>query len=118
MPQPTIAAAACAPFGIPFIIYPHGSAIEYTVKRDERYRILAGEAISKAEGLIIGSNEVKQRILDLYPLKWDEINNKSVIIGVGVDTSSGLPPGTDRKRARDRRGCHSTLRGSSSAPGR
>jgi len=35
--QPQIAEKVCAETDTPYIIYPHGSAIEYTVKTDERY---------------------------------------------------------------------------------
>jgi glycosyltransferase involved in cell wall biosynthesis len=85
--QPTIAADACGALGIPFIIYPHGSAIEYTVRPDERFQRMLRETIERAAGLIIGSNEVRNRILELYPDRHQAIMDKSDIIGVGVDTS-------------------------------
>ena len=68
-------------------IYPHGSAIEYTVKTDDRYFNKVRESIKLTDGLIIGNNEVKQRIVNLYPELEAEINGKSQIVGVGVDTS-------------------------------
>ena len=84
--QPTIAADVCGPLGIPFVIYPHGSAIEYTVRRDDRYLRLAGEAIEKSAGLIIGSREVQGRLLELFEESKEKIE-ASRIVGVGVDTS-------------------------------
>ena len=85
--QPTIAAEACEPLGIPFIIYPHGSAIEYTVRPDPRFQRFLALAIDRSAGLIIGSDEVRRRILELYPDRKEEILARSRIIGVGVDTS-------------------------------
>jgi glycosyltransferase involved in cell wall biosynthesis len=89
--QPTIAADACGPLGIPFIIYPHGSAIEYTVRRQDRYRALAGDAIAKAAGLIIGSREVQGRLLELYESMRPRILDQTEIVGVGVDTALFSP---------------------------
>lgn len=85
--QPQIAEEVCAETGTPYIIYPHGSAIEYTVKTDERYFNKVRVSIQRTDGLIIGNNEVKQRIVTLYPELENEINQKSQIVGVGVDTS-------------------------------
>jgi len=85
--QPQIAEEVCAETNTPYIIYPHGSAIEYTVKTDDRYYNKVRESIQLTDGLIIGNNEVKQRIVNLYPALENEINEKSQIVGVGVDTS-------------------------------
>lgn len=85
--QPQIAEQVCEQTDTPYIIYPHGSAIEYTVKTDERYFNKVRESIQLTDGLIIGNNEVKQRIVDLYPELTAEINGKTQIVGVGVDTA-------------------------------
>lgn len=98
--QPTVAAEACGPLGIPFIIYPHGSAIEYAVRRQDRYLALAGAAIEAAAGLIIGSREVQRRLLELYPALNGRIRERTEIVGVGVDTSLFSPiPREDRERS-------------------
>ncbi len=85
--QPQIAEQVCKETNTPYIIYPHGSAIEYTVKTDERYFNKVRESLQLTDGLIIGNNEVKQRIINLYPELKEEIESKSSIVGVGVDTS-------------------------------
>jgi len=43
--QPVAALQACKTTCTPLIIFPHGSAIEYTVKTDERYKHLALRSI-------------------------------------------------------------------------
>ncbi len=85
--QPTIAAEVCGELGIPFIIYPHGSAIEYTVRPDPRFQTMLEQAIVDSSGLIIGSEEVRRRILELYPPRREDVLARSQIIGVGVDTT-------------------------------
>jgi len=89
--QPVAAAEVCGKLGIPFIIFPHGSAIEYTLRNDKRYPKLAHQAIKKADGLIIGNPEVRDRILNLYPDSHEEILAKTEIVGIGVDTSLFSP---------------------------
>jgi len=85
--QPQIAEQVCMETNTPYIIYPHGSAIEYTVKTDERYFNKVRESLQLTDGLIIGNNEVKQRLVNLYPELKNQIDEKSQIVGVGVDTS-------------------------------
>ena len=91
--QPVVAAET----NVPFVIYPHGSAIEYTVRRDPRYHRAAARALRAASGLISGSQEVLSRILELYPPLAAELREKSAIVGVGVDTSAFRPIPLDER---------------------
>ena len=75
----------------PLIVFPHGSAIEYTIRRDDRYRRHAAIALGASRGIISGNQEVLDRILDLYPDERDALQAKSTIVGVGVDTSLFRP---------------------------
>ncbi|MHC4973785.1 MAG: glycosyltransferase family 4 protein [Planctomycetota bacterium] len=102
--QPSVAAAA----GVPFIVYPHGSSIEYTLKADARYLRHAGDALAAAAGIISGSDEVLQRILALYPEHREALLEKSVIVGVGVDTALFAPvePGARRASVARLSGAH------------
>lgn len=100
--QPQVAEQICEETNTPYIIYPHGSAIEYTVKTDERYFNKVRESIKLTDGLIIGNNEVKQRIINLYPELEAEINSKSQIVGVGVDTALFTScPDSERQQSLD-----------------
>ena len=89
--QPIAAINACKLTKTPFAIYPHGSCIEYIIKLDERYRELALKGIMESSGLIIGNNEVRDRIFKLFPQYAQEILDKSTLVGVGVDTSLFQP---------------------------
>jgi len=96
--QPTIAADACARLGIPFVIYPHGSDIEYTIRQDRRFYQLAGEALTAAAGVITGSREMLDRLLSLYPEMEDSLRAKWSLVGVGVDVSRFVPIAHERRR--------------------
>jgi len=89
--QPVAAAEVCKELGIPYIIYPRGSAIEYTVNHDHRYKELARDPVLRSDGLIIGNREVRDRIVNLYPEHMDEIVSKTQIVGLGVDTKLFSP---------------------------
>jgi glycosyltransferase involved in cell wall biosynthesis len=89
--QPVVAAEVCGELGIPYIIYPRGSAIEYTVNHDKRYRELARGPVLSANGIITGNREVRDRIISLYPEHRDEILANTQIVGIGVDTTLFSP---------------------------
>jgi len=89
--QPVAALAPCRETGTPLVIYPHGSAIEYTVKKDERFLRLAEDAVAGCAGIIFGNHEVQDRVLGLYPDLHDQILARTRIVGVGVDTTLFQP---------------------------
>lgn len=95
--QPSLAIKPCKANNIPFIIYPHGSAIEYTVKKDSRYQAEAREAIIACRGLIIGNHEVRDRICRIFPDLKEMILSKTEIVGVGVDTQLFTPDARSRR---------------------
>ncbi|MEM7425732.1 MAG: glycosyltransferase family 4 protein [Pseudomonadota bacterium] len=96
--QPVVCAEACAKTGTPFIIFPHGSAIEYTVRKDPRYWARAGHALDACDGIITGNREVLDRLSSLYPDRAKAIESKAQIVGVGVDTSLFTPVSRDHRR--------------------
>jgi glycosyltransferase involved in cell wall biosynthesis len=89
--QPIVAAEICPSMKIPFYIVPHGSSIEYVVKRDERYRGLAESALEKCAGIVWIAREVRDRTLALYPKLKGHLSKKEVLIGIGTDTSLFQP---------------------------
>ena len=89
--QPVAALSACQKTQTPLIVFPHGSAIEYTIKLDKRFKRLGLQGILGCQGLIVGNREVQNRILGLYPDQRELILDKSCIVGVGVDTSLFQP---------------------------
>ena len=99
--QPTIAHIACGMLAkenggvcsTKYIVFPHGSAIEFTLRPDERYRKLALEAVLSPHcaGMISGNNEVLNRILRIYTESAAMIVAKTRIVGVGTDTTLFQP---------------------------
>lgn len=93
--QPMVAAET----GAPFVVFPHGSAIEYTVRADPRFLAHARKALDAAAGLITGSREVLERIFRLFPRRRRALAAKSRIVGIGVDTDLFAPVPRDQRRA-------------------
>ena len=98
--QPSIAVKPCREHNVPFVIFAHGSAIEYTVRKDKRYLHEAADALAHCQALITGNQEVCDRILALFPEQRHAIEGKHHIVGIGVDTSLFAPvdPGSRRQR--------------------
>lgn len=96
--QPVAALDACNATGTPLVIYPHGSAIEYVVKKDPRYKKLALKALLGCEGIISGNREVRDRIFDIFPPNREKISRKTRIVGVGVDTALFRPVSRIRRQ--------------------
>lgn len=103
--QPSVCADACRSKGVPFIIFPHGSSIEYTVHRDERFAERAKAALRACALVISGSREVAQRIENLLEPEQDaallaSLASKTRIVGVGTDTSLFREVGFGKRSAK------------------
>ncbi|MHC4471249.1 MAG: glycosyltransferase family 4 protein [Planctomycetota bacterium] len=97
--QPVVAAEACRATGTPFYVMPHGSAIEYTVKADERFRRAARDGLLAASGVAWIAREVRDRVLGLFPDIRSEIEAKGRMVGVGTDTTLFAPVAPDERAA-------------------
>lgn len=89
--QPEIVRDTCKELNIPFVVYPHGSAIEYTVKLDERFKEAALNGLKECAGLIVGNEEMIRRLHKIYPDEKEMLNSKLETVGVGVDTKNFNP---------------------------
>lgn len=65
--MPTVARRVRESLGMPFTILPHGSALEYAVRRDPRFHALAAEAMAQAGAVLAVGEEMRTRILDIFP---------------------------------------------------
>ncbi len=77
-------------FSIPFAIMPHGSAIEYAVKKDPRFFKHALKAFTRANRIYVIGNELRQRVKILFP-EIDKLQDKISDLHLGVDTSLFQP---------------------------
>ena len=72
--------------GAPFAVLPHGSAIEYVVKKEERSRRLAEAALAGAARVFALNGEMEHRIDDVFG-SVPELAGKMGRMPVGTDTS-------------------------------
>ena len=73
--------------GVPYVIMPHGSALEYAVRPDARFQAYARDALRAARLLLVSSDELAERVRALFADVLPEIRE----IRVGVDTASFHP---------------------------
>ncbi len=69
---------------IPYVIMPHGSAIEYAVKKDERMYEWAHDAFINAQNIFVIGDEMVGRVKELFPK--DDMVSKMIELNLGVDT--------------------------------
>ena len=84
--------------GVPFTIMPHGSALEYAVKRDPRFLRLATDAFAAAARIFVIGEEMRSRVHAVFPT-LPGLEAKLRDLHLGVDTSQFEPvPRTERRR--------------------
>jgi glycosyltransferase involved in cell wall biosynthesis len=72
--------------GVPFAIMPHGSGIEYAVKKDRWFAGHAASAFVDAAKIFVIGSEMRQRVRDVFPHVPD-LDEKFIELHLGVDTS-------------------------------
>lgn len=73
-------------YGIPYAIMPHGSAMEYAVKKDKRLFDYALSAFSDANKIFVIGPEIEQRVKIIFS-DIPNIEDKMKELNIGVDTS-------------------------------
>lgn len=76
--------------GVPFAVMPHGSAIEYAVKKDPRFHGFAESALTGAGRIFAIGPEMRQRVCETFP-KVDGVADKLITLNLGVDTAAFEP---------------------------
>lgn len=71
--------------GIPFAIMPHGSAIEYAVKKDDRFLKMSSEAFTDAKRIFVVGQEMFERVKSVFP-SIQNLEEKMIKLNLGVDT--------------------------------
>jgi glycosyltransferase involved in cell wall biosynthesis len=92
-----VAQRVSAATGVPYAIMPHGSALEYAVKPDPRFRRLATSAFSDAGHVFVHGEEMRQRVLTALPDVRD-IERKFSVLPLGVHTAQFEPVPRERRR--------------------
>jgi len=81
-----VARRVSAATSAPFAIMPHGSAIEYAVKKDHRIFSLAEDAFRAAGTVFVIGDELRGRVHDVFS-GIDGLGEKMVPLNLGVDTA-------------------------------
>jgi glycosyltransferase involved in cell wall biosynthesis len=88
--MPTVAQRVSRETGVPFAVMPHGSALEYAVKRDPRFHRMAGDAFRVARRIFVHGEEMRSRVRDALP-GVEGMEEKFSDLHLGVDTSQFEP---------------------------
>jgi len=97
--MPEVARRVKAKCGTPYVIMPHGSAIEYAVKKDRRFFHFAERSINETAGLFVIGTEIRQRMNTLFP-NSPGLDQKMTDLNLGVDTSLFTTEGPEMRGAR------------------
>ncbi len=92
-----VAERVCEPRGLPFVIMPHGSALEYAVKKDPRFYRFAASAFSKARRIFVIGPEIRSRVTSIFA-EVPGVAEKTVDLNLGVDTGLFEPTPPARRR--------------------
>jgi len=85
--------------GAPYAVLPHGSAIEYVAKKDERMMRAASEALAGAARVFALNGEMEGRLRDVFG-HVPGLEAKTSRMPVGVDTSQFDPAAPEERRQR------------------
>ena len=96
--MPTVAQRVGEATGVPFAVMPHGSALEYAVKRDPRFLRRATEAFTAARRVFVHGEEMRQRVRDSLP-EVPGLEAKFSDLHLGVDTRCFEPVERAGRRA-------------------
>ena len=84
--MPVVAQRVREELGIPYTLMPHGSDIEYAVKKDDRFLQYASAAFVEAGKIFVHGDEMRARVLKVFP-HLPGLSEKFVDLHLGVDTS-------------------------------
>lgn len=73
--------------GVPYAVMPHGSAIEYAVKKDRRFHVLAAGALDRAARIFVIGPEMRRRIVDVFG-DLPGIESRISDLNLGVDSEA------------------------------
>lgn len=75
--------------GTRFAVMPHGSALEYVVRHDDRMRDIARRVLDAADAIFSLNQEIRERLAQYFPDL--DLEHKTVTVRVGVDTERFRP---------------------------
>ena len=97
--MPQVAMRVTEETGVPFSIMPHGSGLEYAVKRDVRFHAMAEAAYQRTPKIFVHGDEMRNRVRNALPCVSD-LEKKYVDLHLGVDTIQFEPASRGMRRRR------------------
>ena len=88
--MPVVAQRVSRETGVPYAVMPHGSDIEYAVKKDERFRRYASSALSDARRIFVIGDEMRARVSKVFA-DIPAVESKFTELHLGVDSSQFEP---------------------------
>ncbi len=76
--------------GVPYAVMPHGSGIEYAVKKDARFKRYASSALRDAKRIFVIGSEMRDRVITVFD-DVPGIEAKFTALHLGVDTAQFAP---------------------------
>lgn len=95
--MPVVAQRVKEQLGTPYSVMPHGSAMEYAVKRDPRLHALASAALAEAGHVFVHGEEMRGRVDAMFP-NVPGLAAKFSALHLGVNTDQfRIVPRSDRR---------------------
>jgi glycosyltransferase involved in cell wall biosynthesis len=92
-----VAQRVSAATGVPYAIMPHGSALEYAVKPDQRFKRFATDAFTDAGHIFVHGEEMRNRVATILP-DVPNLDAKFSVLPLGVHTAQFEPVPRERRR--------------------
>ncbi len=92
--MPVVAQRINRDTGIPYAVMPHGSDIEYAVKKDDRFKRYASSALTDAKRIFVIGDEMRTRVSAVFA-DIPNVESRFTELHLGVDASQFEPVGTD-----------------------
>ena len=83
---PYIIRPVAASAGLSYYVSIHGSAIEYTVKRDPRYLKYGIEGLAGAARILVPSEHTARQVTEVFAAGIPDLDEKIALVPPGVDT--------------------------------
>ena len=81
--------------GVPYYVCIHGSAIEYTVRKDPRYLPYGAEGLSGARKIFVPSEHTGRQVIEVFGDLVADLDGALAPLPPGVDTDLFAPAGDD-----------------------
>lgn len=83
--------------GVPYAVMPHGSELEYALKKDPRFNRMATKALAGAGRVFVHGAEMRRRVETILP-EVPDLASKFSVLPLGVHTWQFEPVPRERRR--------------------